>query len=414
MLAGRYPVSLLHRFRLLVQAYPPLLWLVGGVALLNWFGFSFVWPVISVLIHDHLGRPMAVAGLVLLLNSAGGTLGSLTAGWWFDRAGPRPVLLTALVGSAVLAALLGTVTNWPLFVATMCAYGFTTMMPFPALNALAARAWPAGGRRAFSFLYVLGNLGVAAGVAVGGLLAAVSFTVAFLTSAAIGLLAAILVLVGIRAPRPAASAQTPGGKARIAGGRPLPWLPIGALSLGLLTCWAVYMQWQGPVAVHLQAQGIGLPRYSLLWTLNGLVIVLGQPLLSLGLRRLPSLWAQLVLGVCLYAGSFGLLARGAFYPALVAGIVCLTLGEMLIHPGVPAAVDQLAPPERRGFLQGLIGSAATVGRMVGPLAGGVIFDRLGFNAIPRAALVVLAVPFTAFLLYGLTRNKQKEMHHAET
>jgi predicted MFS family arabinose efflux permease len=398
-------VQLVARLNQHLRSYPPLLRLLALIQLLYVAGLSFVWPVTAVYIRQVMGHDLTVAGLVLFLHSGASALGNLAGGWLFDRIGARPVVVLGMGAAGALMAVPGLVTSWPLYVAVMVLFGFAVAMPFPAVNALAARTWPAGGRRAFNFIYVAHNAGVALGTALGGILAARSFSLAFLGAGSISLGAALLVLLFVREPGPVAgTGRAEVAAARDGGGVPIPWVPVLALLSGLLVAWVVYVQWQGPLAVHMQALGIGLPAYSALWTINGAVIVVGQPLLALALRHVSSLTGQLLLGTLLYGGAMGLLVGSHAYPFFVAGMVVLTFGEMLIWPGVPAAIDQVAPPERRGLLQGAVGSVSAAGRMVGPLVGGLFYDHLGFGALVLGMLALLAVPLAAFWWYGRFRR----------
>ncbi|HWI50656.1 MAG TPA: MFS transporter [Symbiobacteriaceae bacterium] len=394
------------RYFAAVAEYPRLLWLLGLGAFLNVVGLSFIWPITTLYIHEHLGRPLTVAGWVLLLHSGGAAVGSLLGGYLFDRVGARRVMLLGLACSAVLIALPGLFTSWPLFVTVMVLYGVTATLVFPAMNALGARAWPAGGRRAFNFIYVAHNMGVAVGTALGGLLAQHSFQLAFLSASVMCVVFAVFVFFTIRDGGAAATAGRQTAAATEAAVGTVPWLPVGALFVGFLMCWLIYVQWQSAIAVHMMGLGYSLSAYSLLWTLNGLVIVAGQPLVALALRFIRGTMAQLLTGILLFAGSFLLLLSSASYGVFVAGMVILTLGEMFLWPGIPAAVDQVAPPARRGFLQGIIGSAATAGRMLGPLVGGVIFDHMGYRPLLITVTALLIIPALSFAGYGaLTRPK---------
>jgi MFS family permease len=401
-----------------LRAYPKILWLLAAGCFLNIGGLSFLWPLNSIYIHEHLGRPLAVAGLVLLLHSAGASIGQLTGGMLFDRFGARPVLLTGLICSASLIAIPGFVEYWPLYVTVMFLFGFTASLVSPAMFALAAKAWPEGGRRAFNFLYVANNLGVAAGTAVGGIVAAHSFNLAFLSAAGTMVVFLCFVFVFIRDPKPlrapdasqarneqaAASELNPAPASR----EPepaIPWLPIGSLFTGCVVLWIVYVQWQSSIAVTMQ-ENYTLAEYSRLWTLNGLVIFLGQPLIAAVVRWFKTLASQLFLGVTLFFLCYLLLLTNhEQYGVFIAGMVLLTLGEMLLWPVIPAAVAQLSPPSRTGFLQGFIGSGTTVGRMLGPLCGGLLFDHTSFQVLLTVMTALLAVPVLCFVVYSRTRTR---------
>lgn len=401
-------MTVIARLRSTVARYPRLLWNLGAVLFINVTGFSFIWPITTIYIHEHLSRPVTVAGLVLLLYAGASSLGQLAGGVLFDRIGARRVIFTGLLVAAGVIALPGLVTSWPLYVAAMALFGFAQSLVFPAANALAGKVWPEGGRQAFNFIYVVHNAGVAVGTALGGVLANQSFTLVFLSTAAVTLLAAVLTLVAICDADPEEPGLVEVGVTPAGAVAPIPWLPISALLLSAFALWLVYAQWIGTLAVYMQGVGISLPGYSLLWTLNGVLIVFGQPLISLVVRHLQTLTAQLLLGNGLFVIAFGLLLTSQRYAVFVAAMVVLTLGEMLLWPGMPAAVDQLAPRDRRGFLIGLLGSATSIGRMFGPLLGGVLYDRFGGQVLLAILPWMLALPLASFLVYGRTVRRGEE------
>ncbi|MDF2629591.1 MAG: hypothetical protein K0R39_3422 [Symbiobacteriaceae bacterium] len=398
-------LRLQNRLAALLAAYPQMLWLLAFGSFLNLAGLSFFWPLNNVYIHNQLGRPLTVAGLVLFFHSGGAALGQLAGGWLYDRIGARPVMLAGLFGSTILTGLLGFYESWPLYVTVMIGFGFTASLSFPAINALVARAWPGQGRRAFNFIYVANNLGVAVGTALGGLIADRSFALAFLSASAIFLLFALFVLVFVREERFAAmGAPAPERVAAAAAAEsPIAWAPLGALFVAFLTCWLIYVQWQGAVSVHMVANGYDLGAYSVLWTLNGLLIFAGQPLISQVVRRIRHSAAQMALGATLYAVAFGVLLTSNDYAIYVISMVVLTFGEMLVWPAIPAAVAKLSPPSKRGTLQGLILAGSTGGRMVGPLLGGMLYDQAGFPSLMVVAAVSLVVPLLAIWRYARTQ-----------
>ncbi|MDB4894683.1 MAG: hypothetical protein JWN15_945 [Firmicutes bacterium] len=395
------------RIRNRIAEYPRTLWLLAVGSFLNIAGMSFLWPLNAIYIHEQLGKPLTVAGIVLLLNSAGSTVGQLTGGFLYDRLGARPVMLTGLFSAAAVIALPAIFGSWPLYVTAMVLFGFCGALAFPAMNALAAKAWPAGGRRAFNFLYVANNLGVAFGTAIGGIIAERSFGFAFLAAATMlfifGLFAFRFIHDRPGIPVSADAARTLA--APVAPEGSVPWVPIIALFSALCLCWLVYVQWQGVVSVHMKDVGYDLSAYSVLWTLNGLLIFAGQPLLAFAVRHLKSLSSQMAMGAALFAVAFALLlAPSHRYGLFIASMVVLTFGEMFIWPVIPAAVARLSPPSRRGSLQGLIGSGATLGRMLGPLYGGLLYDHFGYPTLMTTSVAVLAVPLISIAVYARTRR----------
>ena len=77
---------------------PRALWLLVIGMAVNVTGSSFLWPMNAIYIHDHLGKSLTIAGLVLMLNSAASVVGNLFGGTLFDRIGGyKSILLGILI-----------------------------------------------------------------------------------------------------------------------------------------------------------------------------------------------------------------------------------------------------------------------------------------------------------------------------
>lgn len=396
---------MMARVRDRVQGYPAVVWLLGLGSFINVGGLSLLWPVNSIYIHSVLHKPLTVAGLVLMVYSGAGFIGSFLGGWLYDRIGAVPVLVAGLavsVGSILLPVFS---PNWLVYVVVMAVFGTACAMPFPVLNAMAGHAWPEGGRRAFNFIYVANNIGVAAGTAIGGVLAqwsfravfigiAISFTV-FLTLVMSVFRARFRVMheQGRRLQEETAAAEEQAALPSV------PWVPILILFSGFVLSWAIYVQWQSTISVYMQAIGYPLTAYSVLWTVNGLLIFVLQPLMAVIVRRVPTLSIHMMVGLVLYAAAYAMLVGSHSYAVFVAAMVVMTVGELFVWPSVPAAVAQLSPVHRLGMLQGLVGSAATLGRMIGPVIGGYLYDRISMAHLLGFLVFSTAIPFVCYLVF---------------
>jgi MFS family permease len=349
-----------------------------------------------------------------MLYSAAGFLGSVLSGWLYDRHGPIRVLVLSLLLSAAVILLPALFQDWRLYIGVMVLFGVTCAMPFPALNALASQVWPEGGRRAFNFIYVANNLGVAFGTAIGGLLAGWSFRAVFFGISAAYLMFLAIVWLGFRSRlNPALTGHI--GRAlreRHVSRTRLPWGAVLPVLLGFVLCWVVYVQWQSTVSVYMQSLGYPLGSYSILWTLNGLLIFALQPAVAVVARRIPALSVQMMCGSVLFACAYALLLVSHRYAAFVLAMVLLTCGEVLAWPAVPAAIAKLTPAERQGLLQGLTGGGATLGRMIGPVIGGMLYDHGPMPKLLACCVAVCAVPFALFFTYGRLARDTMSRHLA--
>jgi MFS family permease len=364
----------------LARGFPGVLWVLGLAAFINMCGLSFLWPVNSIYIHSVLHKPLTDAGLVLMVWAGTGFIGSFIGGWLCDRIGPTRVLGVALgVASAVIMVPVFT-SGWWSYIAVMALFGTACAVPSPVLYTLVGHASPEGGRRGYNFIYVATNLGVAVGTALGGVLAEWSFRAVFIGIAVSYFVFFLLVLSVFRSR----FAQVHGTMkmaaqvtedVRTVALSAVPWIPILILFIGIVMVWSVYVQWMCTIPVYMQALGYPLSAYSLLWTLNGLLVFTLQPLVVMVVRKFPSLSLHISGGVLLYAGAFAIVALGHSYPSFVVGMVIMTVGELFAWPAIPAAMEQMAPASMLGMLQGMMASAGTLGRMVGPVTGGYLYDH---------------------------------------
>ncbi|MTH54492.1 MFS transporter [Bacillus mangrovi] len=389
---------------------PRSLWLLVIGMIINVTGASFLWPLNTIYIHDELGKSLTVAGIVLMLNAGASVIGNLAGGVLFDKIGGYRSILLGIIITLTALSLMVFFHGWPYYVILLAIVGFGSGIVFPATYAMAGSVWPEGGRRSFNAIYVAQNAGVAIGSALGGLVASISFQWIFLAN---GLLYAIFFLVAFFGYRNiqatvhsvALVTQKPAVKDRTK------FTALAVLSVAYFLCWAAYVQWQSTIAAHTQTLNIDLKQYSLLWTINGLMIVLGQPLLSAFVKRFAkTLKTQMLIGMGIFMVSYGIAASAGEFTGFLAAMIILTVGEMLVWPAVPTIANDLAPKGREGFYQGFVNSTATAGRMVGPLLGGILVDVFNMPVMFAVLLGLLVVSFFITMVYdrGLKYGTDKE------
>ncbi|MGM7636327.1 MDR family MFS transporter [Bacillus sp. Hm123] len=386
---------------------PKAVWLLVIGMVINVTGASFLWPLNTIYIHEHLGKSLSVAGVVLMLNAGASVVGNLLGGTLFDRfGGYRSILLGTFIN---VVSMVGMTLwhGWPHYVIFLTMVGFGTGIIFPAMYALAGAVWPKGGRRAFNAVYVAQNAGVAIGSALGGFVASYSFNYIFIANLAMFAVFLLLATFSYRRMTSVKGAQTNVLAEHSAVKSRSKLTALLILCVAYMLCWIGYVQWQSTIASYTQEVNISLKQYSLLWTMNGALIVFGQPLVNYLLRPLQhNMKKQIVVGIVIFMASFGVTAFAEDFKGFIAAMLILTIGEMLVWPAVPTIADQLSPKGREGFYQGIVNSMATAGRMFGPVLGGVLVDVYGMTALFMVLIALLIFAFVLALVYDRPLKKE--------
>ncbi|MED4753072.1 MFS transporter [Brevibacillus choshinensis] len=403
------------------KSYPSSIRLLAIAAIIFSTGMACIWPLVTIYIHDYLGKPLTVAGFLLLLNQGAFLIGSLAGGMLFDRWGKMKTIVLSSFGIIVISICLGFTTDFTVYTVLLLLNGLFYGTLSPVMNALAVVMWPEGGRKAINLIYVALNAGVAAGSALGGVLASVSFAWTFFGNAfAQVVVFAMFVLIlprhlkaleeaPVRKPDQLASSALNDAPKKVV------WGALVLLCAGLLISWIVYVQWTTVLSTYMQSLGISLRQYSLLWTLNGALILFGQPLISWVIKHFArTLKAQMLLGTYVFALSMLILSQTTVYAGFVVAMFVMTIGEMLVWPAVPTVAAEFTPEGQEGFIQGLVSGTGSAGRMLGPLLGAVIFQNFQAQGLLyiMAGLSLMSVAF--FVLHSSFQKRSKRRVIATT
>ena len=165
----------------------------------------------------------------------------------------------------------------------------------------------------------------------------------------------------------------------------------------LMIIWTMYEQWASNLSVFMTDQGISMTKYSLLWTLNGVLIVIIQLIITWINRYRSNLYLQVFLGIFTVGFSFVLLLFAKSYVWFVLAMTVLTIGEATAFPTMPAIVNELSPVNIKGKYQGILNAFSSLGKAIGPLFGGILIElssyRILFVVCAVAVFATLAVVF---------------------
>jgi MFS family permease len=395
---------------------PRALWVLIIGMTINVTGSSFLWPLNAIYVHEHLGKSMSIAGLVLMMNSGASVIGNLIGGALFDKIGGFKSMMLGIMTTLMTLIALVFFHDWPHYAIFLTMIGFGVGIIFPVSYAYAGAIWPEGGRRAFNALYVAQNIGVAVGSALGGVVASYSFDLIFAANAFMYIIFFLIIYLGLKDVKSVKVHQQKETRTLAENaGNLANWHALLTLCIGYFLCWLSYVQWSTTIAAYTQKLNITLKKYSLLWTVNGALIVLAQPLLSLVLNRwIRRLKRQMLVGFTIFVVSFFILFSANSFSDFVLAMVVLTIAEMLVWPAIPTVASNLAPEGREGFYQGFVNSAATAGRMVGPVLGGFIVDMAGMRQLFLMLIGFLFISIVTTAIYDrkLKRATKQEKETA--
>ena len=342
---------------------PRAFWALWGGSFVNRLG-TMVEPFLAFYLTGVRGLSLTATGAVLALFGLGSVVSQVVGGVLADRLGRRITLTGGMLATAAAMLTLGYVTTLPAVIAVVFVLGVTIDMYRPASQALLADLiGPADRARAYGLLFWAINLGFAVAMVVGGALSRAGFTWLFWVDAATCAIYAALVWRAVPETRVRSAHREPGGFADVLRDR------VAVASVLIVFGYAfVYLQAYSTLPLAMGRAGLPPSAYGLAMAVNGIGIVLVQPLVGAWLsRRDPS--RVLAAGVGIVGLGFGLTALASNTPTFAATVLVWTLGEVLFAAVSMAIIADLAPPHLRGRYSGFYGTAFSVAALLGPLGG---------------------------------------------
>jgi MFS family permease len=395
----------------------PLLAAEGVIAL----GFGAILPILSIFYTQH-GVDLPELGVVVAAWPAARLFSEPLFGRLADRVPRKPMMVVALVVSAVAVTLPVVVSGTAMFILLRAVAGLGAAAYDPAARGYLMDANPPERQGETFGLYSAAQMGgFMVGPAIGGLAAAVTGepTAVFWVFGLAYAVSALVVLVRVAdLPRQAWGAAATGVDAAVgddtvgaagggargghdsAGGAALPARPARLLNRLLGVALIVN------VGAYL-ASG----TYEVIWSVY--MTSLGASFALIGVSFFTFSLPMLVLSpfsgrfvdreggfLALVLGGVGVAACGLAYPLVPSVWWMIGLGlvegtaSAFASPALYTLVSRAAPPGRSSSAQGLFGAAGTSGTIVASVATGVLAAidlRLPFIAMGLAMLVLLAV-----------------------
>ncbi|SKC06080.1 MFS transporter [Dyadobacter psychrophilus] len=371
-------------------------WLLSLVILINRCGYMAV-PFMSMYITQSLHRSIADAGLIITLFGVGSVLGGMAGGYLTDFWGFRPVQIFSLLVSGLFFVLFGLVTNFTglCFLIVLLSFFVEAFKPANS-TAVAAYSAPENLTRSYTLNRLAMNIGFGFGTSVGGILAAINYSLLFWVDGIVYAFAGALImflLPGAKTVPQSGNVHTPETVAAPAAGQS-PWkdaLFVRFLAIIMLYMICFILLFRLVPVYWKEEMHIGESTIGILLGMNGIIIALFEMILiqNLANRRPDSYY--MVAGTIFSAFAFSMLVVPAIAPVILAAaaVILFTIGEMLALPYISTFVMSRASVFNRGKYSAAYSVSQSVAQIIGPAAGGYIAAHWGYNVL-WVTLVVLS------------------------
>ena len=356
-------------FRGRVDGLPAPFWWLWVGTLVNRAG-TFIEPFIILYLTGARHLSVATAGTVVTIWGAGSVISQPIGGYLTDRVGRRFALSFGMFAVAAALGLLAIARGVPQIAGAALLVGIVGDVYRPAAMAAIADLLEGERRtRAFALQFWAINLGFSVCAVSAGLLVRFGFGTLFAIDAVTSLIFGLVVLRKVPESRPASAhheATEPAWRLML---RDRVLIAVA----GLVLCYAtLYSQVYVTLPLAVRDAGLGTRSYGLIMAVNGVVIVLVQPValpLLSRMRRIVLLPSSLLL----VGGGIALSAVCDATWAFALTVVAWTLGEIGQTTSLQALIADIAPESMRGRYIGAVGIAWGASGVLAPFAGANVY-----------------------------------------
>jgi len=358
------------------------IWVIFIIIFVNLLGFGIILPLLPYF-AESLGASPIMIGFLFAAYSLFQFLATPFLGELSDKIGRRPVLLFSLLGTAISFLLLGVAKTLPILFLARVIDGIS------GGNISTAQAYVADitdketRTQGMGILAAAFGLGFILGPAIGGILSRFGYSVPAYVAAGVSLIALLLTYFYLPESR---------NTSILAKKRKL-FFDIhdfydavthpkvgSSMSIYFLLMLA-FASMQGTFALFaehtlsLTAQTIGI----LFGYLGFVGIIIQLFLLKKLLKRFPEQFL-ISTGIIFMSVALGVMAFSQNIFHLIVAITLLALGNSVTNPILTGLVSKLSDENEQGTALGIFQSLASIGRLIGPIAGTFLFSQFGVKA----------------------------------
>lgn len=392
-------------------------WWLSLVMLINRSG-TMVVPFMTMYLTQQIGVSISKAGFAMSLFGVGAIIGALIGGRLTDKIGSYYIQVSSLIGGGILFIVLGQMRSYN----AICIFTFLLALvneAFRPANSVAVAHYSKeeNRTRSYSLNRLAINLGWALGGGIGGLIASFNYELLFWVDGLTNLSGALLLYFVLA---PSRNANTDVKVNRGADQQERKKLAVRTayrdtnylMFIFLLFLFAMcFFQLFTTIPVFYKEQfHLSVSFIGLIMAINGLLIAAFEMVTIFKLEGRRPLLHFISAGVVLIAGAYFMLNIPWLDKAILAILVMLffTFGEILSMPFMNSYFISRTLPHNRGQYAALFTVAWATAQAIGPFAGALIAENLGYQVL---WWVVGGVCLLIAGLY-LLLNKKNDIHAA--
>lgn len=356
---------------------------------LAFLGIGLIVPIMPTIMNE-MQVSGSVVGYMFAAFAAAQFVSSPLTGRAVDRIGRKPVLISglALFGASQLMFGMATSVVW-LFAARILG-GISSSMIMPSVTAFIADVTTKERRaQALGYMSASMNTGFIVGPGIGGLLAEFGTRVPFFVAGTLGIVAAILSLTVLREPehtQETAASVAPGQSSWNRVFHPvylIPLLIIFIMSFGLATFEGLFSLFLDhkhgftprDIAIAIAGSGI-MGAFVQFFLFDGFTRRLGE----IRVTRYSLLMTAVFVFLMIITRTYWAILFITFF---------VFVGVDMARPAITSYLSKVAGDEQ-GFISGMNSMFTSLGNILGPVVGGILFD-LDWNYPYLLATVVIGI-----------------------
>lgn len=376
-------------------------WLLALVMFINQSG-SMVLPFLGVYMTTVLDFSLENAGIVLSTFGVGSILGSLIGGWLTDKFGSFKIQAFSLFLSIPFYLIVPFFKTFETLCIAIFFLSFIKELFRPANSAsVSYYARPENLTRAFSLNRMALNLGYSIGPAIGGFLAAVSYSFLFYTNALMSFAAGILFIIYFKNRKGHAPEKIIADKSEQIAKTKSAYADSKFLLFSLFIAIYAFCFFQILNTLPLFYKKVALmneKEIGLLMAFNGIVVFVLEMALVHFAEKKFTLSTNMVIGSLFCGASFLILMPSHMVAILYLSIFLISISEILVMPFASTVAVNRSLPANRGSYMGLNGISFSAAFVTSPLIGTYIAENFGFTNLWIFNCLMIAVASIGFYI----------------